>query len=64
MTTQKIAIALVAVALFVGSMTAYAAEFDVGVKAYQRGDYATAIQIFRQLAEQGDANAQIILGGM
>ncbi len=64
MTTQKIAIALVAFALFVGSMTAYAAEFDVGVKAYQRGDYATAIQIFRQLAEQGDAKAQIKLGVM
>ena len=45
MTSQKIAISLVAVALFFGSMTAHAAEFDVGVKAYRRGDYATAIRV-------------------
>jgi len=64
MPSQKIAIGLVAVALFVGSVTAYAAEFDVGVKAYKRGDYATAIQIFRQLADQGYARAQTNLGFM
>ena len=62
MTTQKIAIGLVVVTLFVGSVTAYAAEFDVGVKAYQRGDYATAIQIFRQFADRGNAIAQNNLG--
>jgi len=64
MTIQKITIGLVAVALFVGSMTAHAAEFDAGAKAYNRGDYATALRIFRQLAEQGDAKAQIKLGFM
>jgi hypothetical protein len=64
MTSQKIAIGLVAVALFVGSMTAHAAEFDAGVKAYRRGDYATALQIFRQLADQGNAHAQTYLGFM
>ncbi len=62
MTSQKIAIGLVAVALFVGSMTAHAAEFGAGVKAYNRGDYATALRIFRQLADQGDADAQYNLG--
>ncbi len=62
MTSQKIAIGLVVVTLFVGSVTAYAAEFDVGVKAYQRGDYATAIQIFRQFADRGNAIAQNNLG--
>ncbi len=30
MTTQKIAISLVAVALFVGSVTVHAADFDAG----------------------------------
>jgi len=64
MTSQKIAIGLVAVALFVGSMTAHAADFGVGYEAHQRGDYATAIRIFRQLADQGDADAQSNLGGV
>jgi len=64
MKSQKIAIGLVAVALFVGSMAAHAAEFDVGVKAYNRGDYETALRIFRQLADQGDIDAQVNLGVM
>jgi len=64
MTIQKIAIGLVAVALFVGSMTAHADDFDVGKKAYLRRDYATAIRIFRQLADQGHADAQFSLGSM
>ena len=64
MTIQKIAIGLVAVALFVGSMTAHAADFSMGYEAYQRGDYATALRIFRQLAEQGDASAQYNLAFM
>ena len=64
MTTQKIAIGLVAVALFVGSMTAHAADFSAGVKAYERGDYATALRIMRELADQGDADAQTNLGLM
>ncbi len=62
MTSQKIAISLVAVALFVGSIMAHGADFDAGYKAYQRGDYATALRIFRQLADQGDAKAQYNLG--
>jgi len=64
MTTQKIAIGLVAVALFVGSMTAHASDLDAGYKAYQRGDYATALRIFRQFADQGSAYAQAIIGFM
>ena len=64
MTTQKIAIGLVAIALFVGSMTAHAADFYAGVNAYRRGDYATALRILRELAEQGNADAQFNLGVM
>jgi len=64
MTSQKIAIGFVAVALFVGVVTAHAADFDAGFKAYQRGDYDTALRIFRQLAEQGNASAQYNLGVM
>jgi len=62
MTRQGIAIGLVAVALFVGSMTAHAADYSVAYKAYQRGDYATSLPIFRQLADQGNAKAQSALG--
>ena len=64
MTSQKIAIGLVAAALFAGVVTAHAADFDAGVNAYQRGDYATALRIFRQLADQGNAKAQHNLGLM
>jgi len=64
MTTQKIAIGIVAVALFVGSMTAHAADISAGYEAYQRGYYRTALRIFRQLADQGDASAQYNLGIM
>jgi len=64
MTSQKIAIGLVAVALFIGSMTAHADDFDVGDEAYQRGDYATALPISQHLADQGHAKAQTNLGFM
>ena len=34
------------------------------MKAYERGDYAAALRVFRQLADQGYANAQSNLGVM
>lgn len=39
-------------------------DFDDGMAAYQRGDYATALHEWRPLAEQGDASAQYNLGQM
>ncbi len=38
------------------------ADFQAGLDAYKRGDYATALREFRQLAEQGLAKAQYWLG--
>lgn len=38
--------------------------FQEGRLAYERGDYATAVREWRPLAEQGNATAQYILGGM
>ncbi len=38
------------------------ADFQAGVDAYLRGDYATALCEFRPVAEQGDAEAQYNLG--
>ncbi len=37
---------------------AAAGPYEEGVAAYQRGDYATALRLWRPLAEQGDARAQ------
>src|ERR1019366_8139089 len=42
----------------------HAGSFQDGVAARERGDYATALQLLRPLAEQGDANAQYDLGVM
>ena len=41
-----------------------AQDFFKGDEAYQRGDFATALQEWRPLAEQGDAYAQYNLGAM
>lgn len=46
------------------TMPAVAQDFDKGLVAYQRGDYATAIQEWRPLAEQGSPAAQYRLGVM
>ncbi len=62
MTSHKIAFGLVVVALFVGSITAHAVDISEGYKAYQRGDYATALRVFRKLADQGNYNSQVGLG--
>ena len=41
-----------------------AGPLEDGQAAYQKGDYATALQIFRLLAEQRNASAQTALGVM
>ncbi len=41
-----------------------AQDFEKGVEAVQRGDYATALREWRPLAEQGDVKAQHNLGHM
>ncbi len=41
-----------------------AADFQAGWKAYARGDYKTALEEWRLLAEQGDPDAQYHLGRM
>ena len=50
--------------LLIALATSARAEFDEGVAAYERGDYATALREWRPLAEQGNANAQYLLGLM
>ncbi len=43
---------------------AAAGQFEDGQAAYQRQDYATALQVWRPLADHGDTNAQNKLGNM
>ena len=53
-----------AVALLIALAMPAWADFQAGVDAYSRGDYATALQEFKPLAEQGNADAQSALGSM
>ena len=57
--TTLVACSLSALALI---SIAAAGPLEDGQAAYQKGDYATALQIFRPLAEQGNAEAQRMLG--
>ena len=38
------------------------ADFNKGISAFQKEDYATALKEFKPLAEQGNAEAQIYIG--
>ncbi len=54
-----------AVALLIGLATpSQAGHQAAGAAAYSRGDYATALQEFKRLAERGSAIAQKMLGVM
>ncbi|MGH7180653.1 MAG: tetratricopeptide repeat protein [Nitrospiraceae bacterium] len=56
---------LFAVLLVVACATVAAAgPIEDAVSAYYRGDYTLAAQLSRPLAEQGQAEAQFILGGL
>jgi TPR repeat protein len=52
--------------LFTISMafTAFGGQYEDATAAYKRGDFATAFRIFKALAEQGDASAQVNLALM
>ena len=43
---------------------AWAGPFEDASAAYERGDYATALRLYRPLAENGDPDAQINLANM
>ena len=42
----------------------WSADFQKGLTAAQSGDFATALREWEPLAEQGDVNAQSLLGMM
>ena len=41
-----------------------AGQLEVGMAAHDRGDYESAFRLWQPLAEQGDADAQTLLGIM
>ena len=55
---RRIAATLAVVGALLFSAGAAWADYDNGLAAAQRGDFATALQEIRPLAEQGDAEAQ------
>ena len=61
---RRIAATLAVVGALLFSAGSAWADFDDGVAAYQRGDYATAFQEWLPLAEQGDVGAQTLIGLM
>jgi TPR repeat protein len=57
--TRKMLLRLVCL---LGAALPAAADFQAGLQAYERKDYATALKEWQPLAEKGDANAQYNLG--
>ena len=56
---------VLAITLLVGSVSgAKAQNFNKGFEAYDAGDYQTALQEWRPLADQGDVDAQYNLALM
>ena len=49
---------------FLAPGSAYAQDLDAGLRAAEAGDYASALQEWRPLAERGEALAQNNLGFM
>ena len=57
-------IAMLVVGSSISAGIVVAGPLDDGIAAYQNGDYGTALRLYRPLAEQGDARAQVRLGFM
>ena len=46
------------------SLSVQADDFDDALAAYKKGDYKTALKLWKPLAEQGAAKAQVALGAI
>jgi len=53
---------LTSLSLLTLAVSLVGADFEAGMTAYQKGDYATAIKEWRPLAENGNPSAQFNLG--
>jgi hypothetical protein len=59
---ERLIACIIAVFLCLCALPAAAADFEAGLAAKERGDYAAALRTWRPLAEQGYAEAQNALG--
>ncbi len=64
MKRRLVAGGLILAAQIWGAMGAFAGPWEDGMAAYNRGDYVPAITVFRAMAEEGNAEAQSLLGVM
>jgi TPR repeat protein len=64
MKTRMMVGGLMLSAQILGATGAFAGPWEDGMAAYNRGDYVPAITVFRAMAKQGNAEAQILLGVM
>lgn len=55
---------ILAIVLTIGLAAPVWADFQAGLNAYNRGEYATALSEWKPLAAAGDVNAQMNLGNM
>lgn len=61
---SSVLLLLAGISLMLAGNFSYAENFENGFEAYERGDFSTAMRIFRLFAEQGDQEAQHNLGSM
>ena len=61
---MKCIVTVLTTALFLAGSQLAAQDFDEGLKAYDAGDYDTAVREWEPLAEQGNVEAQYNLGLM
>jgi len=61
---QKPIIGMIFAVQICGAAAALAGPWEDGMAAYNRGDYVPALQVFRAMAREGNADAQRLLGQM
>ena len=61
---SSVLLLLAGILLMLAGNFGYAENFENGFEAYERGDFSTAMRIFRLFAEQGDQEEQHNLGSM
>ena len=61
---KKLLLTFLIILFTLTSNVVWSADFQKGLEAAQRGDFATALSEWKPLAEQGDASAQYNLGDM
>ena len=61
---KKIIHRIIVAVVLLTTTSAFAADFEKGLRAYNKGDYKAALRQFRPLAEEGHAEAQFNLGVM